>query len=383
MGSEITRRKFLKVSASAAGLAAGSVLLAGCTTTSAASTSASTASASISAAASSAAAASASSGPIGHHGKGAPMFQRAMNKATKVDTAPDEAEALAKFVVVSDSHLSFTYPVYIDRIQNMFEDIAEFCPDNDAIIVNGDITNTGSQEEYDKFAELAEAAGFSYPEDFVLVIGNHDQYDPSEINKPGNLTDLFRQQAGIADQIHPYYDRTINGVHLIMMGPDHYPDVAWDKFGISNGEIEWLDELVDADLRNEQLSLVFMHEPLYQTVRNTEPGDWGHAWSLSDEDNENLHECIKRHPNIIFFTGHTHALPDIVQLETDEPLYVGTGSVAYCVDDVDDDTSGNADIDEYGSLGWEVTIWTTCIRFRLRDFLKHEYTDVEGGIYQF
>ena len=248
MGSEITRRKFFKVSASAAGLAAGSVLLAGCTTTSAASTSASTASASISAAASSAAAASASSGSIGHHGKGAPMFQRAMNKATKVDTAPDEAEALAKFVVVSDSHLSFTYTAYIDRIQNMFEDIAEFCPDNDAIIVNGDITNTGSQEEYDKFAELAEASGFTYPDDFVLVIGNHDQYDSSDGSRgPGNLTDLFRQQAGISDQIHPYYDRTINGVHLIMMGPDHYPDTAWDKFGVSSGEIEWLDELRPTD----------------------------------------------------------------------------------------------------------------------------------------
>ena len=49
-----------------------------------------------------------------------------MNKASKVDTTPDETEALAKFIVVSDSHLSFTYPDYIDRVQNMFEDIAEF-----------------------------------------------------------------------------------------------------------------------------------------------------------------------------------------------------------------------------------------------------------------
>ena len=306
-----------------------------------------------------------------------------MNKASKVDTTPDETEALAKFIVVSDSHLSFTYTDYIDRVKNMFEDIAEFCPDYDAIVVNGDITNSGTLEEYEKFAELAEAVGIKYPDDFMLVIGNHDQYDSSETRGPGNLTNLFREQAGIADQIHPYYDRTINGVHLIAMGPDHYPDNGWDKFGVSEGEIEWLDNLVDADLANEQLSLVFMHEPLYQTVRNTEPGDWGHEWSLSDEDNYNLHDCIKKHPNVIFFTGHTHAMPDIVQLETDEPLYVGTGSIAYCVDNIEDDASGNADISEYGSLGWEVTVWTTCIRFRLRDFINREYTDVEGGIYQF
>ena len=62
---------------------------------------------------------------------------------------------------------------------------------------------------------------------------------------------------------------------------------------------------------------------------------------------------------------------------------MGTGSIAYCVDNIEDDASGNADISEYGSLGWEVTVWTTCIRFRLRDFVNREYTDVEGGIYQF
>ena len=44
---------------------------------------------------------------------------------------------------------------------------------------------------------------------------------------------------------------------------------------------------------------------------------------------------------------------------------------------------GNADIDEYGSLGWEVTVWETCIRFRMRDFIKREFTDLESAIYQF
>ena len=126
----------------------------------------------------------------------------AMNKAQKIDTTPDESEAIAKFIVVSDTHLSFSYQPYIDRVQNMFEDIAEFCPDNDAIIVNGDITNTGSLEEYAKFAELAEASGFAYPDDFVLVIGNHDQYDSSEGTQTvSNLSDRFKEQAGISDQV--------------------------------------------------------------------------------------------------------------------------------------------------------------------------------------
>ena len=368
MGVEITRRKFVEVTTSAAGVAIGAVFLGGCAQY----------------------ASDAASGEAGendqkgHMVNGAPKYQDAMNKASKIETAPDESEALAKFVVVSDTHLSLSYEPYIERVQNMFEDIAEFAPDNDAIIVNGDITDSGYPEEYEKFAELAEASGFAYPDDFILVIGNHDQFDETEgAEATPNLTDLFRKQAGIADQVHPYYDRTINGVHIVALGPDSYPDDNWAHFGISDEEVTWMDDMLDADLDAGKLTLVFMHEPLYNTVRQTDPGDFGHEWSLSDEDNENLHDCLKKHSNVIFFSGHTHAFPDTVQIDGDEPLYVGTGSVAYCIDDVTDDVEGAGEMDTYGSYGWEVTVWETCIRFRVRDFLAHEYSEQESAIYQF
>ncbi len=357
MSLEVTRRRFVTTTAAALGFAVGPALMAGCAV---------------------------EPTKKGHEKNGSPTYQHAMNKASKIDVTPDESEALATFVVVSDTHLTLDYEPYVDRVQNMFQDIAQFAPNNDAIIVNGDITNNGTKEQYDKFAELAEASGFSYPNDFVLVIGNHDQYDSTEgAQAVSNLTDLFREQIGLTDQPHPYYDRTIGGVHLIILGPDSFPDDNWAHFGISDEEVTWMDNMLDADLDKGQLSLVFMHEPLYKTVRNTEPGDFGHEWSLSDEDNDNLHDCLRKHPNVIFFSGHTHALPDTVQLEGDEPLYVGTGSIAYCIDDADDDTTGESEISTYGSLGWEVTVWDTCIRFRMRDFLKHEYSELEGAIYQF
>jgi predicted phosphodiesterase len=364
MVAGITRRTFVKATASATGLAVGAAFLGGCSSSSTTN--------------------AADSAEKGHKTNGAPQYNGAMNRAKKIDAAPDEGEALAKFVVVSDIHLDESYQPYVDRTRGMFEDIAEFCPDNDAIIIVGDITDNGTPEQYALLAKLAEASGFKYPDDFVLVIGNHDQYDSTQgASEVSNLTDLFREQAGISDQPHPYYERTINGVHLIVMGPDSFPDEHWDHFGISDEEITWMDGLIDADLEAGQLSFVFMHEPLYKTVRNTEPGDFGHEWSLSDEDNDNLHDCLKKHPNVIFFTGHTHALPDTVQLEGEEPLYVGTGSIGYCVDDDTDDSSGAGDISTYGSLGWEVTVWESCIRFRMRDFLNREYSEVEGAIYQF
>ena len=370
MSANITRRRFVGITSTAAGLAIGTALLGGCAANpSSESTSSSS---------------SSSSTQKGHTANGSPQYQNAMNKASKVETTPDESEALAKFVVVSDTHLSLTYQPYVDRTENMFQDIAQFAPDNDAIIVNGDITDNGYPEQYAKFAELAEAAGFAYPDDFLLVIGNHDQYDSTNgAQAVSNLTDLFREQAGISNQPHPYYDRTINGVHIIALGPDSYPQDNWAHFGISDEQVTWMDNMLDADLDNGKLSFVFLHEPLYDTVRQTDPGDFGHEWSLSDEDNNNLHDCLRKHPNVIFFSGHTHAFPDTVQLEGDEPLYVGTGSAAYCIDDVSDDVAGAGDMSTYGSYGWEVTVWETCIRFRVRDFLKHEYSELESAIYQF
>lgn len=320
----------------------------------------------------------------GHHGHGRPKFQGPLSRAKIVETAPPEEEALAKFIVVSDTHLDLGYQPYVDRVQNLFEDIAAYCSDADAIVINGDITNHGYLEEYEKVAELAEKAGFAYPDDFILVIGNHDQYDSTEgAQAVSNLSDRFREQAGISNQIHPYYERTVCGVHCLMMGPDRYPDGNWAHFGISEEQVDWLDKLALEDKNNGTLTFVFLHEPLYKTVRNTMPGDFGHEWSLSSEENDYLHEHIRHHENVVFFTGHTHAMPDVVQLDGEDPIYVGTGSIGYCVDDVDDDTSGNADISEYGSLGWEVTVWEQCVRFRMRDFLTHTYLDLGGGIYQF
>ena len=254
--------------------------------------------------------------------EGHPRYNGPLNQAQKTDNPPDDTEALAKFVVFSDSHVDLDKPDYVDRLQNVFEDIAQFCPNNDAIIVNGDITNNGELTEYQKFAELAEASGFSYPEHFVLVIGNHDQYDSNESEEAvANLTDRFRDQVGLSDQRDPYYDRTVSGVHLIMMGPDRYPEGSWNNFSVSDGQVHWVEDLVQADKDAGQISLVFLHEPLHNTVRNTEPGDFGHTDSLSDADNDNLHQHIRTHDNMVFLSGHTHAMPDTLQLEGEGPLW--------------------------------------------------------------
>lgn len=72
------------------------------------------------------------------------------------------------------------------------------------------------------------------------------------------------------------------------------------------------------------------------------------------------------------FSGHAHTFPCICVKEEGGPLYVNTGSVAYCFPEGEtiDTQSGT-----YGSYGWLVSVHESCIEFRLRDFLAHSWVE--------
>ena len=269
-----------------------------------------------------------------------------------------------QFVVFSDTHLSDDFPIYIARLENAFVDILSFCPRPTSVIVNGDITNNDYESQWETFANIARSAGFSYPDDFTLAMGNHDQIDSSDGDDVPCLAARFMEQAQVGS---PYYDRTFGDTHIIVLGPDRYPDNGWDGFEIGPDQLSWLDGLLSADERQGKTSYVFMHEPLYNTVLCTHEGEWGYENSLSQECNDALSGVLNAHANVVYFSGHTHYFPDVQKFEDDGPAYVGTGSVAYTVlPDTDED--GNDDPETYGSTGWLMNVYENATELRLRDF---------------
>lgn len=291
------------------------------------------------------------------------------------DLTSEYGQLRASFYAVSDTHISLDIPEYTDRLANMFDDIASSGTAFDTIVVNGDITNGGLEEQYALFAETAQDAGFSYPDDFTLVMGNHEQspYNEGDAEEYARLRRTFIEQTQVSGL---YYDFYLNGCHIIVLGPDEDPEGSWVSVRISDEQLAWLDGLLAADEAADVVSYVFMHEPLLNTVRDTNEGQWGYENSI--ENDAEVAAVLQAYASAIVFSGHTHSYPDIVRPSDEGPLYVGTGSVSYQVALEEGVSSERA----YDSMGWFVRVYDGCVQFELRDFLSHAWVEDASFIYE-
>jgi Icc protein len=304
----------------------------------------------------------------------ASALERAHKLIVLDDPAPIEVGAygslLTTMAVLSDTHVDDDKPMYDNNLSNALNDISQNWENLDTILLNGDITNNGYDFQYDIFSEIAKTAGYSFPESFTCVMGNHDKIGDRSytLENYNELTSTFFRRT---DNESFYFDRYIGSSHVIVLGPDQYVDpadaVSCDKFCLSDTQLSWLASILDADETDERTSFVFIHEPLKNTVTDSYPGGWGYDNSLADDDA--LHSVIFSHNHAILFSGHTHSFPDVVQ-QSGGNLYVGTGSVAYAYAK---DETYLTDDGNYDSYGWLVRHHEKAVEFCMRDFLNHEW----------
>ncbi len=303
---------------------------------------------------------------------GAKPSQPAVTRAY-ADEPFDESSAGAlvnRFFVMSDTHLDLGGGSYEERLIDAFEDIAQMNEAPEFIIVNGDITNDGTAAEYDLFRSLATDAGLDFANRFTLVMGNHEQ---STSDTPGGAAvyaerrATFKEHAG-TDEV--YFERSIAGAHLIALGPDLDPTSDWVNFKLSGEQLAWLDAQLSADEVSGRLSLVFCHEPLHGTVKDTTPGTWGFTNSI--ENDAALADVIGRHGNLVFFSGHTHAYPDCAVSDDGTRAFVASGSVAYEYQKGSDDSEGS---DTSASSGLLVSLYEHALAIDVRDFDNERWDD--------
>ncbi len=105
------------------------------------------------------------------------------------------------------------------------------------------------------------------------------------------------------------------------------------------------------------------------TVKGSLEGQFAHGIVANDAE---LRAVIDRYPRTVYVSGHSHAYPDIQQIDGTGPLFVNDGAVA-TGQRVPDTRSYN------GAFGWLITVYSDRIDFALRDFL--ERTWVDGSLY--
>ncbi|HYZ97957.1 MAG TPA: metallophosphoesterase, partial [Acidimicrobiales bacterium] len=147
----------------------------------------------------------------------------------------------------------------------------------DAVVVKGDLTSRGTQDEYRAFLDFYPPA---FGERLVYVRGNHDAYHGED----------FASDAPVA--VH------LPGVTLAVIDTT-IPRKA--SGGVSRDTLDWLDQLAaEAD----RPVLLFGHHHAWNPDSDKRPEAY---FGVNPDDSELLVEVVARRPRIVgYFAGHTH-----------------------------------------------------------------------------
>ncbi|MBO5879811.1 MAG: metallophosphoesterase [Clostridia bacterium] len=199
----------------------------------------------------------------------------------------------------------------------------------DGIFVVGDLTQGGTDNEFEDFFAIAN----SYVKEgttFQTVIGNHEFYATKYDD--GTNDDIRYSDTSVKNTYDRYmqyggYDSVdthlvIGGYHFIFLSMDRYDKDDSNFF--SDDKIEWLDnELTKAaydDPTGKKPIFVFQHEPPLDTM-------YGSGRTGSDAD---LKKILSYYPQVVDFSGHTHRTPtDPRAIWQGEFTALNTGSLAY------------------------------------------------------
>ncbi len=210
-------------------------------------------------------------------------------------TMPDLGERLATFATVNDVHFGETicgilegydggptfsadegddpYPEVMNR--SVIADIEAIAPD--AVVAKGDLTTTGSRDEYEAF--LAHY-GAAFGDRLLHVRGNHDGY----------AGETFAADAPVAHELP--------GVTLAVLDTVIPTDTPGQ---VTADQLDWLDDLgASAD----QPVLAFGHHHVWSPESNHRPETY---FGINPDDSERLIEVVTRRRAILgYFAGHTH-----------------------------------------------------------------------------
>ncbi len=265
---------------------------------------------------------------------------------------------LISFQAVSDLHVNKD-PAHecAAHVAMMLEDVAGTCPESAGIMVVGDIQDSGSDVEFERMLEMAEATENVPP--LYYVIGNHD-YGGGE---PAEKIEQFNRYSG-NDSL--WFDKWIDGYHFIYLALA----TGECKLPFPAEEIAWLRETIAEDADPEKPIFLFCHESIEDTVAGSAREEkW---WGIGGGDE--IGAILAAYPQAIFFTGHSHweLASENEYYPADERMCSGfnTSSVGYLWTALDLVTG------EYlmGSEGLYVTVYDNGVTaVRGRDFINRTW----------
>ncbi|WP_207707473.1 metallophosphoesterase, partial [Clostridium tarantellae] len=195
------------------------------------------------------------------------------------------------------------------KLKTALKTYNKYFPNLDAYIISGDLTENGSQLQYDNFINIFNK--YSKKDAKLLtVMGNHDYWN--ELS---------------ADEAQKRFENNMEtkiNTHTILKGYDfiNISSENGDCHGTFNENlIQWLKKELNIAKNRDAKKPIFIN--VHQHIKNTVYGSdlWG---------NDSLYKVLKDYPQVIVFSGHSHYdINDERSIHQKDFTSVGTSSISY------------------------------------------------------
>ncbi|WP_116243765.1 DUF4073 domain-containing protein [Nocardiopsis sp. FIRDI 009] len=171
----------------------------------------------------------------------------------------------------------------------------------DALVVNGDLVSQGHAFQYEDYYGVLDS--HPHPELVLSTLGNHEQYTDEPFD---TQVSRFLDYTGMSD----VYTRTVvGGVPLLTIGTTRPRRSGGDGslfVTLGREQLSWLDAHLSRYRRSGRPVLVFSHHVLPESVSGSVGEDRADFYEQDFVDEAELLEILGDHPNVVFFSGHTH-----------------------------------------------------------------------------
>lgn len=216
----------------------------------------------------------------------------------------DADEVKLNFAAISDIHMTDEFArVQVLKCGLWDMDYAE--DELDALVLAGDLTDHGLEEEYVNLAKAFEP--YKPAKEILMAVGNHDTWtDEDDRYEPAkeNFIKYSKEITG-RELTECYYTTEINGYTFIVMASEGTHTSAT----ISDTQLKWLREEMDKASQKGLPIFVISHWPLAET--HGLPESWGDEepelldGSFGDQNYE-VEAILKDYENVFLISGHIH-----------------------------------------------------------------------------
>ena len=227
---------------------------------------------------------------------------------------PKDPESVkATFAVISDVHMT-DHIMRTDRLDIGLYDMANAEYPLDALVMTGDITNNGTEVQYQRLKSCFDK--YTPADNIIMAVGNHDvrtqrgsdAYDenPELYAEKKELFVRYNKEIAGRDIDRVYYSTVVNGFTFIVLGSEAgYQDFAY----ISPAQLNWLDAQLKIATADGKPAFVISHWPINNT--HGLPETWGEGIPQPDDgglgkQSDEVAAILKKYDNVFYITGHLH-----------------------------------------------------------------------------